>query len=82
MVEIHKFDIYLESTGSTETYRQNTMACIRNVLAELLLLEGDRRVVLVEIIFPASINIVTTKEYSFYTPQTPFINLPSTDITS
>ena len=45
-----EFDIYLESTGSMETYRQNIMASFRNVLAEPLQLEGDWRVALAEII--------------------------------
>ena len=60
-VEMDEFDIYLESTGSMEACRQNTMACFRNVLAEPLQLEGDWRVALAEIIFPTSIKNVTKK---------------------
>ena len=55
-----------------ETYRQNTKACFRNVLAEPLQLEGDWRVALAKLIFPTSIKNVTTKEYFVYTPKTPF----------
>ena len=55
-----------------KTYRQNTMACFRNVLAKPLQLEGDCRVALADIIFPISIKNVSTKEYFVYTPKIPF----------
>ena len=77
-----EFDLYLESTGSTETYRQNTKACFRNVLAEPSQLEGDWRVALGEIISPASMKDVTTKEYFVYTSKTPFNNSSSTGKTN
>lgn len=67
-----EFDIYLESTGSMDTYHTNTMACFRNVLAEPLYLEGDWRVAIAEIIYPSSIKNVTTKDYFIYTPRTPY----------
>ena len=60
-----EFDIYLESTGSMDTYHTNTMACFRNVLAEPLYLEGDWRVAIAEIIYPSSIKNVTTIEKNF-----------------
>ena len=72
-----EFD-HSESTDSMETYRQNRMACFRNVLAEALELEGDWRVALAEIIFPTSIKNLTTKEYFVYILRTPFHNSPST----
>ena len=71
-----EFDIYLESTGSMETYQNNKMACFRNVLSEPLQLEGDWRVALAEIIHPTSIKNVTTSEYMIYTPKTPYDMVP------
>ena len=65
-----EFDIYLESTGSTQTYQNNKMSCFRNVLSEPLQLDGDWRVALAEITFPSSIKNVTTKDYFIYTPRT------------
>ena len=65
-----EFDIYLESTGSMQTYQNNKMACFRNVLSEPLQLDGDRRVALAEFTFPSSIKNVTTKDYFIYTPRT------------
>ena len=65
-----EFDIYLESTGSMETYQENTMASFRNMLSEPLQLDGDWRVALAEITFPSSIKNVTTKDYFVYTPRT------------
>ena len=53
------------------------MACFRNVLAELIQLDGDWRVAVAEIIFPTSIKNVTTKEYFVYTSKTPFNSSPS-----
>ena len=57
-----EFDIYLESTGSMQTYQNNKMACFRNVLSEPLQLDGDWRVALAEFTFPSSIKSVTTKD--------------------
>lgn len=71
-----EFDIYLESTGSMETYQNNRMASFRNVLSEPIQLEGDWRVALAEIIFPTSIKNVTTTDYLIYTPRTPYDTLP------
>ena len=71
-----EFDIYLESTGSMETYQDNKMVCFRNVLSEPLQLEGDWRVALAEIIHPTSIKNVTTSEYMIYTPKTPYDMVP------
>ena len=65
-----------------ETYRQNTVARFRNVLAEPLKLEGDCRVALAEIISRTRIKNVTTKEYFVYTPKTPFNSSPSTGKTN
>ena len=62
--------IYLESTGSMQTYQNNRMACFRNVLSEPLQLGGDWRVALAEITFPSSIKNVTIKDYFIYTPRT------------
>ena len=77
-----EFDIHLESTGSMETYRQNTMERFRNVLAEHLKLEGEWRVAFAEKIFPTGIKNVTTREYLVSTPKTPFNSLPSTGKTN
>ena len=60
-----EFDIYLESTGSMQTYQNNKLACFRNVLSEPLQLDGDRRVALEEITFPSSIKNVTMGNTSF-----------------
>ena len=76
-----EFDLFLQSTGSMETYRQNTMACFRNVLVGPLQI-GDWRVALAEINFPTSIKNVTTKEYFVYTPKTPFSSSQSTGKTN
>ena len=65
-----EFDIYIVSTASMQTYRDNKMACFRNVLSELLQLDGDWRVALAEITFPSSIKNVTTKDYFIYKPGT------------
>ena len=40
-LNMDEFDIYLESTGSMQTYQNNKMACFLNVLAEALQLDGD-----------------------------------------
>ena len=71
-----EFDIYLESTGSMSIYQDNTMAVFRNHLAHPILLEGDWRVALAEIIFPSSIKNITTKGYFIYTPKTPYKSPP------
>ena len=67
---MHEFDIYLESTGSMQTYQNNKMACFRNVLSETLQLDGDWRVALAEITLTSSIKNVTTRDYFIYTPRT------------
>ena len=55
-------DIYLDSTGSIETFRQNTMAGCRNVLAEFLPLKVDWRMASAEKILPTSVeNVGTTR---------------------
>ena len=77
-----EFDIYLESAGSTETYQQNTMTCLRNLLTEPLQLEGDWRVALAEIFSPKSIKNVSTIDYFVYTPKIPFNISTSTGNTS
>ena len=71
-----EFDIYLESTGSMNIYRDNTMAVFRNLLAHPIHLEGDWRVALAEIIFPTRIKNITTTDYFIYTPKTPYENTP------
>ena len=73
-----EFDIYLESTGSMNIYRDNTMAVFRNLLAHPIHLEGDWRVALAEIIFPTRIKNITTTDYFIYTPKTPYENTPKT----
>ena len=60
-----EFDSYLESTGSTETYRQNTKACFRNVLAEPSQLEGDWRVALGEINLQQASRMLPPKSTSY-----------------
>ena len=75
-VEMDEFGINSESNGSMETYRQNTKACFRNVLAEPLQRKEDWRVALAQTIFPTSDKNVTTKEYFVYTPKTPFNSSP------
>ena len=76
-----EFDIYLESIGSMETYRQSEMACFRHVFADPLEL-GDWREALAEIIVPASIKVVPIKQHFVCTPETPDHNSPSTGNTS
>ena len=73
-----EFDIYLESSGSMNIYRDNTMAVFRNLLAHPIHLEGDWRVALAEIIFPTSIKNITTTDYFIYTPKTPYDSTPNT----
>ena len=71
-VELDDCDIYWESVGSREAYRQNTMTCSRNVLTKQLQTEGDWRVALAGIFIPTSIENVTTKQYFVHTEKTPF----------
>ena len=71
-----EFDIYLESAGSMNIYSGNTMAAFRNLLAHPIHLEGDWRVALAEIIFPTSIENITTTDFFIYTPKTPYDNTP------
>ena len=56
-----EFDIYLESTGSMSIYKDSTMSVFRNHFTHPILLEGDWRVALADIIFPSSIKNKTTK---------------------
>ena len=73
-----EFDIYLESTGSMNIYKDNTMSVFRNLLAHSINLEGDWRVALAEIIYPTNIKNITTTEYMIYTPKTPYDSTPVT----
>ena len=49
-----EFDIYLKSTGSLD---------VHNLLPEAPDLDGDWRVTFAEIIFPSSIQNITTTDY-------------------
>ena len=70
-----EFGIYLDSTGSLETYRQNNGMLPQRARRTFT---TRRRVALAEILFPTSIKNVTTNEYFVYTPKTPFNSSPST----
>ena len=73
-----EFDIYLESTGSMNIYKDNTMSVFRNLLAHPINLEEDWRVALAEIIHPTNVKNITTTAYMIYTPKTPYDSTPVT----
>ena len=61
-----EFSISLVSNASMNIFPDNTLACFVNVFNEEIVLEGDWRVGLQEIIFPAFIkNVTDTSMYVF-----------------
>ena len=62
-----EFTVNLISSASMDIFPNNTLASFRNFFNEALILEGDWRVALTEIIFPAQIANVTTKDITVYT---------------
>ena len=67
MDEQDEFTVNLISSASMNIFPNNTLASFRNFFSEALILQGDWRVALTEIIFPAQIANVTTKDITVYT---------------
>ena len=67
MEESDEFTVNLISSASMNIFPNNTLASFRNFFSEALILQGDWRVALTEIIFPAQIANVTTKDITVYT---------------
>ena len=55
---MNEFTVHLFSSASMNIFNQNTLSSFKNYFNEEINLEGDWRVVLSEIIFPAKINQV------------------------
>ena len=55
---MNEFTVHLVSSASMNIFPQNTFSSFKNYFNEEISLEGDWRVALSEIIFPAKINQV------------------------
>ena len=67
MDEQDEFTVNLISSASMNIFPNNTLTSFRIFFSEALILQGDWRVALTEIIFPAQIANVTTKDITVYT---------------
>ena len=66
MDELSDFTVNVISSASMDIFPNNTLASFRNFFSEALLLQGDWRVALTEIIFPSQIANVTTEDITVY----------------
>ena len=67
MTEKDEFTVNVISSASMNIFPENTLASFRNFFSEALILQGDWRVALTEIIFPSQIANVTTDEIKVFT---------------
>ena len=67
MNEKDEFTVNIISSASMNIFPENTLASFRNFFSEALILEGDWRVALTEIIFPSQIANVTTDKIKVFT---------------
>ena len=58
LTKFNEFTLHLVSSASMNIFPQNTLSSFKNYFNEKIILEGDWRVALTEIIFPAKINQV------------------------
>ena len=61
-----EFTVHLVSSASMNIFPQNTLSSFKNYLNEEINLEGDCRVALSEIIFPAKISQVNKSDLNIF----------------
>ena len=76
---MNQIDNCLVPTHSKQTFQENKKACSRNVTSDFLQLEEDWRVALAELMFPSSIENITTKHYFIQETRTAkkFLSIPN-----
>ena len=63
---MNEFTVHFVSSASTNIFPQNTLSFLKNYFNEEINLEGDWRVALSEIIFPAKINQVNKRDLKIF----------------
>ena len=66
---MNEFTVHLVSSASMNIYPQNTLSSFKNYFNEEIYLEGDWRVALSEIIFPAKINQVNKSDLKIFSSE-------------
>ena len=66
---MNEFTVHLVSSASMNIFPQNTLSSFKNYFNEEINLEGDWRVALSEIIFPAKINQVNKSDLKIFSSE-------------
>ena len=66
---MNEFTVHLVSSASMNIFPQNTLSSFKNYFNEQINLEGDWRVALSEIIFPAKINQVNKSDLKIFSSE-------------
>ena len=66
---MNEFTVHLVSSASMNIFPQNTLSSFKNYFNEEISLEGDWRVALSEIIFPAKINQVNKSDLKIFSSE-------------
>ena len=66
---MNEFTVHLVSSASMNIFPQNTLSSLKNYFNEEINLEGDRRVALSEIMFPAKINQVNKSDLKIFSSE-------------